>query len=104
PARGTGQLVLPHTVVQHDYGVHRDGALERVRAGTTPLAQTAATRFSFDGPLCEALSARLDVPLSEACLASGDVFIDDAPRASQVREAVHAELLDMEAGAIAQVC
>jgi nucleoside phosphorylase len=81
--------------VQHDYGARRPHDFIHYPPGAWPL-----------GPAHVEPYAALPDPgtgLPQACIASGDAFIEDGAFAAHLVAALDADLVDMETAAIAQV-
>ena len=81
--------------VQHDYGARRPNDFIHYPPGAWPL-----------GPAHVEPYAALPDPgtgLPQACIASGDAFIEDGAFARHLVAALDADLVDMETAAIAQV-
>ncbi len=112
-----GSIAVPTRVVQHDYGHYEAARHTVVRAGRPTLEGRFAPQheryFAIDEALRRALVAALaaspEVAPSldanaEPTLATGDLFVVDTAKSASIRDATEADLLDMEAAAIAQVC
>lgn len=93
-AGGDDTFWVSHAV-QHDYGALRRGRLERYTAGALPLGPASVEPFAaVDDP---------GLGLPHATIASGDTFVEDTERASEIADALGATLVDMETAAVAQV-
>lgn len=82
--------------IQHDYGAARADRFAHYDAGAWPIGDESVTAF-------KALSQPEALGLAEAVIASGDCFVECGVRASTIRDALGASLVDMETAAVAQV-
>ena len=81
--------------IQHDYGARRPGDFIHYPPGAWPLGPAHVEPY-------EALpDPGTDLP--QACIASGDAFIEDGAFAAHLVAALDADLVDMETAAIAQL-
>ena len=81
--------------IQHDYGAARPGGFAHYDAGAWPIGPDGATAFA-------ALPQPAGLGLAEAVIASGDCFVECGTRAASIRDALGAQLVDMETAAVAQ--
>ena len=80
--------------VQHDYGARKPGDFVHYRPGSWPM-----------GPSNIEAYAALPDPgsgLPQACIASGDCFVEDAAFSAHLVAALGADIVDMETAAVAQ--
>ncbi len=80
--------------VQHDYGARRPGDFVHYNPGAWPMGPANVTSY-----------AALPDPglgLPQACIASGDAFIEDPAFAAHLVAALDADVVDMETAAVAQ--
>jgi adenosylhomocysteine nucleosidase len=122
PALQIGDVVIADRTVQHDAGVIKDARAETYQAGHLPFINpTDQLGHPVDPELLQRVKNRLDgftlPPLSTAAgghdrpprIAYGTVLTDDQFLLSEtVRDRLHQELgglaIEMEGGAVAQVC
>lgn len=93
-ASGTDAKWL-HAAIQHDYGAARTDRFAHYDAGHWPIGPDGATAFP-------AMPQPAGLGLAEAVIASGDCFVECGNRASAIRDALGAQLVDMETAAVAQ--
>lgn len=96
-----GTVMLADKLVQHDFDMCADG----LKAGEIPGFESAY--FSADAALNAKLKAALEkggVECKSCAIASGDVFLADRKRMKQITADFQADGIDMESGAVAQIC
>ena len=82
--------------IQHDYGAARADRFAYYDAGAWPIGPESVTAF-------KALPQPEGLGLAEAVIASGDCFVECGQRATTIRDALGARLVDMETAAVAQL-
>lgn len=105
-----GSLLIASKVMQHDFGARtRDGEW-LARPGDRTLQYrglNADVGFTCDTELTLLLSRSCHaagIRVQSGVIATGDVFVADPDVAAKVRAATRADAIDMESGAVAQVC
>lgn len=123
PAYGVGDVVIARRNLQHDYGVLSAGEIRTYQPGISSLSGLDRTPgYDLPAPLEARLAAAVrDInlpPLSAAVtgdvarspvvalgtVLSGDTFINCDATRIRLHMTFHAAAVDMEGGAIAQVC
>lgn len=119
PELAPGDIVIGEKVAYHDYGFLGPNGLRR-EATVNPVTDDDNPRFfrAEQRLLDAAVRAVSSVKLSEVVtsagrrkprvvlgsIATGDVFVAAASKASEIREALGADVVEMEGAAVAQVC
>lgn len=115
PALGPGDVIIASAIAQHDVGLMTPSGLTRrptrsyLPGGANPLffpaadelleaARRVATRVAL-----KPLQAHRAPVVREATIVTGDVFVADTHRRDELR-ALGAAAVEMEGGAMAQVC
>ncbi|HEY3284124.1 MAG TPA: 5'-methylthioadenosine/adenosylhomocysteine nucleosidase [Armatimonadota bacterium] len=114
-----GDIVLGARVLQHDYGAATPGGT-RTSATTNPVtgrdnplyfagekrllgaAQAASRRVRFAAE--ETSVGRRTPRVLSGTIATGDVFVSSSAKVKELREAFQADAVEMEGGAVAQIC
>ena len=95
----TGTLVVPSDYVQHD--------MDTSAIGDAPGFVSTVNRLEFPTwkpERCREILRGMGVETATGRTATGDWFATGTDRARRIRDTFHPALMDMEGGAIAQVC
>jgi adenosylhomocysteine nucleosidase len=123
PAYGVGDVVIARRNLQHDYGLLANGAITTYQPGSRMLTRpTRAAGYDLPAPLEARLSAamrNLALPALSAdttgtsartpmvafgTILSGDTFLNCDTTRERLHATFQAAAVEMEGGAIAQVC
>jgi len=106
PKRNIGDIIVADELIQHDYGAIVDGQLISSIPGSFPALDSSDNDIAYVMPhrLKSAISNIMDDNTTFGRIITGDTYLACDKTANMFYKQFQADAIDMESGAIAQVC